>query len=432
MMKSIKSVKDYIKKLNKNGLRDIFISSIFSELISFIVFVFIVRIFSKEEYGYYAIAYNIYGYVAVFIGLGLNNGVLQYCSEKRNEEQKNAIYQFTLKVGNIFNFVLLFIMPIFSIIALQGDARIYFILMSGWPITAYLSNYYLMRLRVVKDNHSFMISNVISSVAYIALAAILSYFMGIIGYVISYYFKFISSFVISAFFVNRQKNIDRVENLSKKFKNEILKYSVVCCLTNFVSQILLLVDVTCINIFIKDPSVIATYKAATQIPIALLFIPSSIVLFAFPYLAEHNSDLEWLKSNSKKLIAGVFLVNFIVSIVIIVFAPFIVIVLWGERYADAASVLRILTLNFLITGSFNMVFGNIMVAIKKVNINLIKTIVCSVLNIVLDIFLINYFGSIGASYATLIVSVCSSSFAVLYFVYWLRKQQTATINNLED
>lgn len=428
----IKTIKEYLVKLQKNGLGDVFISSVFSEFIAFVIFVFIVRMFSKEEYGNYAIAYNIYGYIAVFVGLGLNNGILQYCSEIRREEQKNAIYNFTKRVGNIFNVVLMVLMPILSLCVFQAEAQIYFILMSGWPIVAYLSNYYLMRLRVIKDNRCFMISNVISSIVFIIFAAVLSYFFGIIGYIVSYYFKYISSFLLSFYFNNRHRRVIGEEKLKKSLKNEIIKYSVVCCLTNFVSQILMLVDVTCINIFIKDPSVVATYKAATQIPVALLFIPSSIIMFAFPYLAEHNNDFEWLKNNSKKLIAGVFLVNLLVSVVIIVFAPFIVVILWGEKYADAASVLRILTLNFLITGSFNMVYGNIMVAIKKVNINLIKTIVCSVLNIVLDIFLINYFGSIGASYATLIVSVCSSSFAVLYFVYWLRKQQTATINNLED
>jgi Na+-driven multidrug efflux pump len=64
-----------------------------------------------------------------------------------------------------------------------------------------------------------------------------------------------------------------------------------------------------------------------------------------------------------------------------------------------------------------------MVAIKKVNINLIKTAICSSLNIVLNIILIRQFGSLGAAYATVIVSFCSSIFAVSYFVYWIKKQE---------
>ena len=182
-------------------------------------------------------------------------------------------------------------------------------------------------------------------------------------------------------------------------------------------------DVTCINYFIGDAAAVATYKTATQIPVALLFVPSNIIVFAFPYLVENNKNYVWLKKNSKKLLAGIFAVNLSIALGVIIFAPLIVNILWGERYLDVVPILRTLTINFLVTGSFNMVFGNIMVAIKKVNVNLIKTIVSSCLNIILNILMLKNFGSIGAAYATLIVSVGSSVFSVLYFVAWIRREK---------
>ena len=123
---SSESIKSQIVKLKKQGFGDIFFSSVFSEFISFIVFVFIVRSFPKVDYGNYGIAYNIYGYINVFIGLGLCNGILQYCSEVRSDEQKKAIYLFASRLGTAFSVVLLLIMPVMSLIFLDGDPRYYF------------------------------------------------------------------------------------------------------------------------------------------------------------------------------------------------------------------------------------------------------------------------------------------------------------------
>lgn len=423
LLGNINQIKDYIKKLKKHGLGDVFFSSIFTEFISFVVFVFIVRMFPKDEYGYYAIAYNIYGYINVFVGLGLNNGILQYCSEKRTARQKNAIYSYSLKTGTVFNVILLFFVLILPTFFLDGHPKSFLMTMAAWPLFTFFSNFFITRLRIIKDNRHFMISNVVSSVIFVVSAALLSLWLGIVGYILAFYIKYISSYIISKIFVSKKNICTEKEILDKSLKKEIIKYSLVCCLTNFVSQILMLVDVTCINALIGVPSIVATYKAATQIPTALLFIPSSVITFVFPYLAENNDNYIWLKRNSKRIIAGVFALNLVISLVIIVFAPIIVQLLWGEKYMDAVPILRLLTLNYLITGTFNAVFGNIMVAIKKVNVNLVKVLICSAINIGLDVVLISYWGSLGAAYATIIVSVISSAFAVIYFVYWIKKQE---------
>ena len=424
MKNKIGYLAELLKNLHKKGLSDIFLSSVFSEFIAFIVSIVIVRQFSKEDYGYYAVAYNIYGYIAVFIGLGLTNGVLQYCSEKRVETEKSAIYSFCLKAGEIFNIVLLFFIPIFSRFLLGIPARNYLIWMSGWPLVAFVGNYMQIKLRVARDNRHFMLSNVSSSVVFLILAFVLSKSYGIEGYIVALYGKHALTGVISYTFSKQKETVNsgNIAPINIKLKKEILKYSIVCCLTNFTSTLMMLLDVTCINHFIGDPAIVATYKVATQIPTALTFIPSSIMVFIFPYFVEHNDNPHWLQKNTNKLLAGVFGLNVCVSIAIIILAPFIVAVLWGNKYRDAVLVLRMLVFNYLISGTFNMVLGNVMVAIKKVNINLIRTIFCSALNIILNCVLIKRYGSVGAAYATITVSIVSAGFAISYFKYWIKKK----------
>ena len=356
MQIDMKTIKTQLLKLKHHGLGDVFVSSVFTELIGFIASIFIVRMFSKDAYGYYAIAYNIYGYIGVFVGCGLNNGVLQYCSETRPENEKRAVYLFCQKYGTLFNIILLIAMPLFSLLTLEGMPRLYFILMSGWPIVAYLSNYYLMRLRVIKDNRHFMLSNVISATIFIIFAAVLAKTVGIIGYIIALYIKYAISFILSHFYLKGNTYKEIVDRLDRKFQWEIIRYSLICCLTNFASTIMMLVDVTCVNYFIGDPAVVATYKTATQIPSALLFIPSSVIVFAFPYLAENNKNTRWLKKNTKRLLLGVLVVNIVIAAAVFILAPLIVKILWGERYLDAVQVLKILTINFVVTGTFNKVY----------------------------------------------------------------------------
>lgn len=267
-----------------------------------------------------------------------------------------------------------------------------------------------------------MLSNVISASFFIALAAFMAKTVGIVGYIVALYCKYIISFTLSKFYLHEDNSYFSKSGISNGFKKEIIRYSIVCCLTNFASTIMMLVDVTCVNYFVGDPSVVATYKTATQIPTALLFVPSSVIVFVFPYLAEHNKDLLWLKNNVKKLNLAVVAVNVIIGIVVYILAPFIVRILWGERYLDAVEVLRILVLNFVVTGTFNKVYGNLMVVVKKVNVNLAKTIVFSVLNVILDTIFIKYYGSIGAAIATLIVSIGSSIFSYAYYRLWLSRQ----------
>ena len=185
---------------------------------------------------------------------------------------------------------------------------------------------------------------------------------------------------------------------------------------------MMLLDVTCINYYFANASIVATYKTATQIPVALLFIPSSIIVFAYPYLAENNTNYIWLKRMSRKILGAVFLINLCIASFAFLLAPTIVKILWGSKYMDAVTVLRILLINFIVTGSFNMVYGNLMVAVKKVNVNLAKTIACSLLNIVLNILLLGKLGSTGAAIATLTVSIVSSAFSALYFSIWINKR----------
>ena len=63
---------------------------------------------------------------------------------------------------------------------------------------------------------------------------------------------------------------------------------------NALSQLLYLLDLFVIGIVDPQETIIASYKVATVIPTALIFIPNSLVIYIYPYFAEHKDDTETL------------------------------------------------------------------------------------------------------------------------------------------
>lgn len=89
-----------IKYLYKDGFFHIFGGSIFARIGSFIVNILVIRMLPKADYGEFVSAQNIYGYFALFIGIGLTSGILQFCAESRMNSEKAAIYHYSKVAGS--------------------------------------------------------------------------------------------------------------------------------------------------------------------------------------------------------------------------------------------------------------------------------------------------------------------------------------------
>jgi O-antigen/teichoic acid export membrane protein len=216
---------------------------------------------------------------------------------------------------------------------------------------------------------------------------------------------------------NGLKKLVKIDYPKLKEKKDFLKYSVVCCFTNAMSQILYMMDTFFVGIIIKDSSVVASYSAAAQIPFNLTFIPMSIMIFAYPYFARHWNDKKWIKDKYKMLIKYLFIFNLIITIILIVFAPYIINIVFTRKYSDAVTNFRILSIGYLVAGTFRTPSGNILASMKLVKVNFYNSMITGIANIVLNVILINRLGSLGASLATVSVYIISS---ILYNIYLRR------------
>ena len=92
-----------IKEFAKDGLFHIFGGSVVSKIVGVLSTFFVIRHLDKVAYGEYVSANNLFSYFTTFVGLGLANAALQYCSENISTQKKNGIHNYSLWMGSLSN-----------------------------------------------------------------------------------------------------------------------------------------------------------------------------------------------------------------------------------------------------------------------------------------------------------------------------------------
>ena len=417
-----------LKQLGKEGLFHIFGSSILAKVGGILSSVIVIRNLPKDIYGSYVDAENMYAYAAVFIGLGIASAMIQYCCENITEERRAAIYRYSLRFGMLGNLILLPVIfgfalgKYFSGDQLQGQ---YLAMLSFLPFFAYFDQYLQLVLRVKRLNALFSRTNMLYTVSYIAGNIILTRFFGVAGLIWSQYVAHLVATLHSAY-VLRNENFfrairDTKEVLDASYRKNYLSYSLICAITNFTSTALVLLDVTCLSFVLDSTELLADYKVAATVPMALAFVPKSLATFYYPKLVQGFSagkreGVQSLKQMAK--ISGI--INGCIFVGLFVCAPLILWILYGTKYMNVVPIFRILSVNYLLDAVRNIT-GNTIAVLKKVKANLVFSAVSGVLKVGINVLLISSMGSVGASISTVVITFCVVAMNSIYLWRQLRK-----------
>lgn len=401
-MGSLREIPKKLKWLYDAGMLHILSSSFFNKACTFVGNVFVVRILTKAEYGTFGYADSIMAFIINFAGLGMTSGVLQFCSEQRDEREKLAYAKFGLNFGVLSSFILsvgCLVYGAFGSFSIHGS-KLVFMVYSFYPVTYFLFSYYSVVFRYRKENKKYAFLTNINAVIYAVVEIIASYFVNEFGMVVALYLSTIIASMVGMRYMKKNMNSGEFR-LNREQKLGIIRYSSYSFLSYAMTNLLLVLDIFLIGTLIADPATLAVYKIAVTIPLTMMIVPNSIVVFVYPYFAEHQKEYDWLKANFKKLIGNSIMVNFLISGSLVIFAPFIISTIWGQAYMDAVTPFRILSLNYFVQGTFRFTTINIMNALNRVEVVLIANIAAVVIDLGLDLWLIPRYGMIGAAVATL-------------------------------
>lgn len=399
-----------IETLKKTGFFHIFGSGTLVQLVGFLSSIIVVRIVTKDEYGLFTYAANIYSIVMIISGLGSSETMLQIASENfRNEQKKRLIYQFALTFGIVANAVFSLIVVIVGFVYPFGvsGAQVLILMYAFLPVLQYLNAYQTMYLRVERRNREYSFVNLLFSVLQLIFSVIGALAFGPQGFILAQY----ASVVVIVAVAIKLYDIPLSFGLRQYPKNErreFIKYCLIISVGNGFSQLKSLVSAFILGVLIPNAAIIASYNVAIKIPTALLFIPSAICVYLYPHFAEHIDDGSWCLRNFFRSMVGVFCINLIVSVVAVLLAEPLIVIAFGSEYQDSVGVFIIMVVNYLIAGTFNTLPGNLLAAQRKFSFNLIVNIATGIMSIVLNIaFIMVVGGAEGAALAVLASSVLS-------------------------
>lgn len=402
--------KNIISKLKDKGFFHIFGSSIINKIVQFCSGIFIVRILNKTDFGIFTYSQNLISFFLLINGLGILNGLLQFGTKNIEKEKKNELLKYSIKISifsNICICVLIALYSKFGIFKIE-EARKIFLFMSFYPITNILVEMIQVKNRIDLENKKMALNTNVNTILNLLFMLILGKVFGLKGVVLG---KYLANIITIIYGIDSIKNIikywKKIKEIKRDEKKVILKFSIVSMLNNGISQLLYIVDILLIGIIIGNIDVIASYKTATLIPFALNFIPMSIMTYMYPYFSKNSENKEYLKIKYKELVKYMTILNLGITFLLVIFSKYIVLIIFGEKYLEAVNSFRILSIGYFFAASFRIPAGNLLAAIGAIKFNFYTTISCGLLNILLDIYLIKIYGSIGAAIATLFIFIIS-------------------------
>ena len=408
-----------IKKLFNTGFFHIFGSSVINKIIAFLSSVVLVRILTKAEYGVFTYAWNIYSIILILNGMGIESGVLQISSEHSGDiEYANRASNYGIRFGVKFDLLLFAVILGIGLLApLKIErSREILCLLCLLPMAQLLFQMTISYLRAQKRNQEYARLTVINTAMVFLVSAGCAFLFREKGLVAGYYVAYTVSFAIGML-AYQVKLFNRSPKLTGSDRSALLKIAAITMCNNGLSQLMYLLDVFVLGIVDPQETLLASYKVATMIPSALGFIPLALITYLYPYFAEHQNDGNWCLSKYKQILLGLGAFNLTLSAILFVGAPLIIRILFGEQYLDAVPVFRILSVNYFFSGTFRILSGNLLVTQRKLKFNLFVAIVSSFTNIIADYLFIQWWGSVGAALATVLVVFVSSVLSTTYLVH---------------
>lgn len=417
-------IKLKVQILLKTGFFHVFGSNVANKIIGFMSSIVLVRILSKAEYGAFTYAWNIYCIIVLFNGMGVEAGTLQLASEHSGDKKyARQISDYGTRVGLVFNIGLSIItlsIGLFAPLTING-AGILICSMFAMPFFQFLFNMYCTYLRSQKMNREYSQMSVANTAILFVVSALCAVIFREMGLIIGHYVAYIVACLMGAIYYHIHL-LDRDKRELGGDKKVLLKISLISMMNNGLSQLMYLIDVFVIGIVAPEEATLASYKVATMIPTALTFIPTSLIVYVYPYFAEHKDDGNWCLNRYKQILIGLGGANALISIGLWVFAPFIVRILYGSQYLDSVPVFKVLVLSYFFSGTFRVISGNLLVTQRKLRFNLFVAVLSSAVNIIADYYFIQWWGSMGAAYATVLVIMITSIMSTTYLVKTFRNK----------
>jgi len=399
-----KIIKTFNKILNLKYFKDYIyekIGLIAYKVITFLLLVILARILTDTFYGAYVSIYNFLGLIAGIIGSS-NIILTKYLSEyKDNKYIRIDIY---LKV--IFSLFILLIILLFPNYFLSTtfygysflDILIIYITAILLSLIGVYFSIFYSQLNIKSAKNLYILEALLKFIFIVSLAIIIKNVGFIFGLFLTY-------FILNLVYLYKLKKnkINFLSILKEKINfNDFKKY--------IKSTILISLPVTLLGLYSSiDIQILRTftdYNTVGEFYSALVIVYTLSGIFTINNITLPRI-LKWEKErvirNINRLLLIQFLINIILTGLLILIGPYIILFIFGENYQLSANIIKYLSI-ILIINSFN-IYTLILYRKDMEKYYPIYAITTAILSIITDIILISNFKLYGAIVSAILANV---------------------------
>ena len=377
------------------------------------VSLYLAKYLGPEDFGVYSYAISIISVLLLFTNLGIDPILIRELVDNKINKMSLLGSSFALKLlGGIIGFILMGLLGFYY--GFYSKKGLIILIMS--PIILFkslsiLDSYFQSKKENKYPAFANMISIIIGSTIiflFINLKFELEYFALI--------YVFESAVLISAllFFYLWKSELHKWI-VSKKISLNILKESWPLIIAGVAAIINTRIDQIYIGSMLSA-SVLGNYSAAAKVSEFWLVLPTILNIVFYPILI----NLRSLNYNKyKRFLAAVIICCFcfgvIFSFMVTHFSENIISLLFGNKYNLAGEYLSLYIWSTLPYFTL-FILSNVIYLENLIRKNLVISAVSILGNLILNYFFIQFYGAIGAIYATLIVGLISYSF-IGYYIF---------------
>lgn len=412
-----KAVKQ-IAVLIHNGFFHILLGGTLSKVIAFFSSIMIVRFVNKTDYAYLGYADNIYSYIYLITGFGLDSAILKFCVGKCRKKNKSYL-TFALKYGLLAEVVIVgFVLCLVKIFPVAFEqARIYMYLMGLYPFFYFTATVLQAFMRAGLKYKEYAYAGILQTGAVLVVSLVLVFRIGAYSMIAARYISIVVVILFTYKVIKPEVADVSYGKISKEEAWKFIGFGISLLIANIFSMIMPVNESFLVNNLIRDTTASANFKVANLIPQQITFVTSSIAIYYFPLFAKmkHRKEI-WEKSRQAGLltlfvISGICIMGIIVS-------PVFIRIVYGNQYADITGIMILLWIAHSMNAGIRMLPMNILPAIGYTRFNLLMSVSACLVHFVIDYFSIKRWGISGAALAGILVYFLTG---ICYWIYLWNK-----------
>lgn len=408
-------LKEFLSRFFSNKGHHVFFSFLIAKICGFLGSLVIIRLLPENEYGILSIVMSVCAIFLPFSGFGSNQILLRYgaISEKENKQNLSS-YLFFKGIFNEIILIVIFV-GISLFYAPKYENIIIIFLFFGIRLMGfYLSNHIQTYYRISGKNDIFAkVSNAINIGGFILLL-VLTYLFKFYGYLLAIaLIPYLSLFWL-------KKEMFSAKRIVYDNKKEIWRFGIFTAATSVISETLFSLDVMLLG-FLMNENAVANYKVAILLPSNITVLAISFMQSDYPLLSKNYQNKNFLSSYIKNYYKIFIPICILILGFFYFFKDLLLKVFFGTNYSDNSNLMMILLLGFTFGMLSRNLFGNLLPAVGKIEVNTWVSILSLIILSVTAYFLVNTFGILGMGISLSLVLIWEGLAYLTFFGNYLKK-----------